>query len=129
MLEFSDEDFKALMIKMFQQIIMNMLETKGLKASAKKKKRGKCNQMQCLELKNTKTNIKTQGMGSRVEWKEQRKELVNQNTEQQKLYYLNMWGKKKTERNKQSLRGCWTVPKDLIFVSPESQKENRKKVG
>lgn len=67
MLEFSDEDLKALMIKMFQQTIMNMLETKGLKASEKEKKRGKYNQMQSLELKNTKTNIKTQWTGSRAE--------------------------------------------------------------
>lgn len=53
--ELSDEDYKVAMRKMIQQIIMYMLETER---EPQQRNIGNDNQMESLELKNTRTEIK-----------------------------------------------------------------------
>ena len=68
MLELSDKDFKATVVKMLQQLMMNILEaiekidshSKEIKSSSKDIDAITNNHMEILELKNTITKIKTQ---------------------------------------------------------------------
>lgn len=80
---------------MLQEAIKNILETKeryrvSQKTSRKhqqKLKGNKKNHVEILQLKNVITNSGwvQQGMGTKAEWKEQRKESMNIKAEQQKL--------------------------------------------
>lgn len=57
MLEFSDEDFKATIIKMFQQSLTNSLATDEKKNLSKEINVIKENQIEIIELKNTVTEF------------------------------------------------------------------------
>ena len=56
-LELSEKDFKAAIIKMFQQAVMNMLKWKNIK-SHQRNRNIKKNQIEILELKNAILNFK-----------------------------------------------------------------------
>lgn len=79
--ELSDKDFKAIMIKIFQQTIMYMLETNEKLESSSKEKFKQRNRKYKEKLNRNfitkKYNKNSQWMGSTVEWRGQRKELVN----------------------------------------------------
>lgn len=77
MLELSDKDFRAAIIKMFQWTLMNMLETnlKNRKFQKKKERKEKNNQKEILELKKYyKQNFKNSmnGLKSRMGGTEKR---------------------------------------------------------
>lgn len=68
MLELLDKDFRATIIKMFQQAIMNMLETsENTEHLSKEIEDIKRNKMEVMELKNIITEVKTQWMSSTAE--------------------------------------------------------------
>lgn len=66
-------------------------------------------------------------MGPTAEWREQRKESVNWETEQQKLTLSEKQRenrlKKKNKKQNRALGTCGDITEDLTFVSWESQKE------
>lgn len=81
MAELTDKDFKAVIIQIFQQAIMNMLETNEKLESSSKEKFNQRNRKYKEKLnRNFMTkpyNKNSQWMGSTAEWRGQRKELVN----------------------------------------------------
>lgn len=81
MAELIDKDFKAVIIQIFQQAIMNMLETmKNQKVPAKKSLTKEIENIKKKLNRNSMTkpyNKNSQWMGSTAEWRGQRKELVN----------------------------------------------------
>lgn len=61
MLELFEKDFKAAIIKMFQQALMNMLKWKNIK-SHQRNRNIKKNQVKILELKNAILNFKNKNL-------------------------------------------------------------------
>ena len=84
------------------------------------------NQMESLELKNARTEIKNsvarlknrvKGTEEKTQWNKRTGEIMS-SEQHEKINW----------KNKQSWRSRWTVPKNLTFVLPKSQKENRKRM-
>ena len=73
MAELSDKDFKAIIIKIFQQAIMNMLETNEKLESSSKEKFKQRNRKYKEKLNRNfitkKYNKNSQWMGSTAEWR------------------------------------------------------------
>lgn len=74
MLEISEKDFKACIIKMIEQTICNRWKQN---ISEKKYKLKKKNQMEMIDMKTIITKIKNSLPGSKLEWRLQRIEPVN----------------------------------------------------
>ena len=72
MLQLSDKDFKAAIIKMLQKAITDTLETKGKRESLGKAEDIKKNQMEILEFKNTITEI-----SKLTGWGQSRPEMID----------------------------------------------------
>ena len=63
-------------------------------------------------------------MGTKIEWRRQKKESVNWNMEQYKLFIFNNKEKMEKQINR-ATRNSETIPKEVTFVSLVFQKEGK----
>lgn len=112
MLEISENDFKANIIKMVEQIICNKWKHR---TSQKRNTSYKKNQMEIIDMKTIIAKIKNSLNVSKVEWRWHRIEPVNLGTGQSNI--SNVSKKRKIEGKKWIVLGSVRQTKELTSIS------------